>query len=346
MTKANNSYFFGLFISVLCLLMLSGCATTDDVRNLDMRLRRLNSRLVEVDNNVITTKQESGASVNRVQKQQAGLGANLDRINNDLLQLKGRLDESRNRYRNNQARNKEIIAAIDSRILELNAAISGLNEQLDSLSKQLKGVESSTTRKLQGLETKIVRIQQARAREAAARAEAANRAAKEARRKASQVQETNTIHEIVPTRTKIKAGSTKGSKPAASARTGGSASQKMYDKALRLFKTGKYQKSYDLFNTYAEKYPKSKLAVNSRFWAADCLFKQKEYALAILEYQNVIADHPRHGKAPAALLKQAMAFEALEDKDTARIVYNKIITDFPKSEQAVTARSKLKKLKK
>ena len=356
MKKLNKPNRFGPAAAALCfvlsLFLLAGCATTDDVRNLDMRLRRLNNRLAEVDNTVVTVKQESGASVNLVQKQQAGLGANLDRINNDLLQLKGRLDESRNRYRNNQARQKEIIAEIDSRLLELNAAVSGLNEQLaaleTSLDKKLKSLESSTSRRLQALETGVAKIQRARAREASARAEAAARAAERARRKAAAVRtkEKDGIHEIVPAKTKIKGGSARTSKAPAPARSGKNAAQQMYDKALGLFKAGKYQKAYDLFNSYAEKYPKSRLAVNSRFWAADCMFKQKEYALAILEYQNVIADHPRHDKAPAALLKQGMAFEALEDRDTARIVYNKIISDFPKSEQATTARSKLKKLKK
>ena len=112
-----------------------------------------------------------------------------------------------------------------------------------------------------------------------------------------------------------------------------------------MFRSGKLNEAYQVFNDYIEKYPGGKMAPNARFWLGDCYYNQQEYELAILEYQKVIADYPTHSKAPAALLKQGLAFEKLKDKETAKIVYGKLLEDYPKSEQVTTARKRIETLK-
>jgi TolA-binding protein len=64
-----------------------------------------------------------------------------------------------------------------------------------------------------------------------------------------------------------------------------------------------------------------------------------------LEYQEVIKNFPNKDKAPAAMLKQAMAFKGLGDDKSARYVYKKLIQDYPSSEEAKKAKEKLKGLK-
>ncbi len=334
---------------LLCLpLLLCHCASTQDVQNLNMRLRTLDNKLVEMEKDVVLVQDTAGTSVNRVQKQQAGLGDSVDSLQTELLQVKGQLDESTYRSRNLQDANTELLAELDRRILGLTATASDLSERLGRLETDVSGIRA------------------ARAKEATARAEAAAREARRAREQAKKKTEQaritrsarstgGQIPEIVPAKVKIKGGRVatstvvrtsepvRVSKPVKTEKASGPG-QETYDEALSLFKAKKYQKSYDLFSTYIEKYPRGKLTVNARFWSADCLFKQKEYALSILEYQNVIADYPRHAKAPAALLKQGLAFEALGDSDTAKIVYKKILSDYSTSDQAATARKKLDKL--
>jgi TolA-binding protein len=73
----------------------------------------------------------------------------------------------------------------------------------------------------------------------------------------------------------------------------------------------------------------------------ESLYQQKEYDQAILQYQKIISSQPKHAKTPAALLKQAMAFEQLSDKDTAKIIYQKIISSYGSSPEAAQAKSKL-----
>lgn len=334
---------FRALILLLCLpLLLCQCASTTDVQNLNLRLRSLNNMLVEMEQDVEHVQTTAGTSVDHVQRQQAGIGDSVDRMNNELLQIKAQLDEGRHRARNVQSENKEMLVAMDSRIFSIVATVSALSDRLAAL------------------ENGFVEIREVRAREAAARAEAARaeaaaaRAAEAeaARKRALEVKKKSGLHEITPVKVKKKGGSdivyatesTTVSIPQVIT-SADSPDQQLYDQALDLFKIGKYQQAYDLFSDYSAKYPSSSLTVKARFWSADAMFKQKEYALSILEYQNVIADYPRHAKAPAALLKQGLAFEALQDDDTARIVYNKIVSDYPGSEQAATARDKLKKLK-
>ena len=122
-------------------------------------------------------------------------------------------------------------------------------------------------------------------------------------------------------------------------------SDTVYNKGLAAYKANKYKEAYSAFSSYLEKNRTAPLAPNARFWLGECLFQQKEFELAILEYQKVLADYPKSNKAPAALYKQGQAFEMLAEKDTAKIVYNKLLADYPKSEQVEMAQKRLKELK-
>ena len=119
----------------------------------------------------------------------------------------------------------------------------------------------------------------------------------------------------------------------------------LYTQSLSLYKDKKIDQAYDGFADYLSRNPNGKMVANARFWMGECLFKQNEFELAILDYQKVIVDHPRHSKAPAALLKQGMAFEKLKDGETAKIVYQKILDTYPESDQATPARKRLESLK-
>jgi tol-pal system protein YbgF len=85
--------------------------------------------------------------------------------------------------------------------------------------------------------------------------------------------------------------------------------------------------------------------VNARYYAAESLYQQKEYESAILEFQKVIVEYPQHGKVPVSLYKQGLCFEKLDDKETARIVYNKLLDNYPSSDQVQLAQKRLDNIK-
>jgi len=329
----------GLLLTMISTPVLTGCVVTpQDMKSLNLRLRSIDSRLVSVEKDVTDIKERTGSSVELMQKQQAGIGITIDQLNTELLQVKSNLDESQHRYRSLQAENTRLKEEVNSRFATVENQTTTLYQQVDQVTSNIDEIDK-------GLEG----IKSARMQEATAKADIAARAANRANEQAELARKKNEFHEITPQKTKKT--STKGARGGTTpdetvtmAPEATSAEQQFYNKALSSFKAKKYKEAYNLFSDFITKYSKSKLAANARFWSGDCLYNQKEYALAILEYQNVIADYPHHIKAPAALYKQALSFEKLQDTETAKIVYNKIVNEYPASEQGRKAKNRLKKL--
>jgi len=156
------------------------------------------------------------------------------------------------------------------------------------LQERLGSVEMNTSEldnRLTNVHSNLTAVQEKQAKEAAARAEAARKAAEQARRKVTQ---SGGVHEIMPEKIKKSPDQISKSASATSSTTKQGTGQKMYDQALDLFRAKKYQKAHDLFIQFIKENQKTNLSINARFWVGDCLYNQKEYALAILEYQMIL----------------------------------------------------------
>jgi tol-pal system protein YbgF len=124
---------------------------------------------------------------------------------------------------------------------------------------------------------------------------------------------------------------------------GGEQPSDNFNKAQKLYKKGKFKEALSLFEQIAGN-SSSPNSVDARFMMGECLFKQKEYDKAIMQYQNIISQHSDHVKSPEAMLNQAMAFERLADKDTAKFIYKKLVKKYSSSPEAAIAQLKLSKL--
>jgi tol-pal system protein YbgF len=118
-----------------------------------------------------------------------------------------------------------------------------------------------------------------------------------------------------------------------------------YMKGLASFKTGDMPAAREIFTRFLEKYPQHDLAANAQYWIGETYYSEKNFESAILAFQEVIKLYPQKDKVPAAMLKQAMAFEAINDSKSARYVLKKLGEGFPKSEEAVKAAELLKTMK-
>jgi tol-pal system protein YbgF len=87
------------------------------------------------------------------------------------------------------------------------------------------------------------------------------------------------------------------------------------------------------------------LAANAHYWLGETYYNEKNYESAILSYQDVIKNYPGKEKVVAAMLKQAMAFNASKDATSAKFVLKKLVEGFPKSEEAKKAKELLKEIK-
>lgn len=104
----------------------------------------------------------------------------------------------------------------------------------------------------------------------------------------------------------------------------------------------KYSAARESFTSLIRKFPKSDLADDAQFNIGESYYNEKWYEKAILEYQGVIEKYPKSNKRPAALYRQALAFEMIGDAANAQERFRDIVNLYPKSSEAVLARKKMK----
>lgn len=114
-----------------------------------------------------------------------------------------------------------------------------------------------------------------------------------------------------------------------------------YASAYDLFKDGKFGKAREAFHNFLKQYPDTEYSDNAQFWIAECYYFEKKYENAILEYEKVAKNYPEGDKVPYALLKQGFSFLNLGDKASAKLILQRVIKDYPNTNQARTAKAKL-----
>ena len=120
--------------------------------------------------------------------------------------------------------------------------------------------------------------------------------------------------------------------------------QVLYNASKDSFDQGRFEEGIEGFNTFLDRYPKSELADNAQYWIGECYTALGRYDLAIPAYEEVKKKYPKGNKVPDAMLKQAMAFLAIDDKTSTRILLKRIISTFPESDQAKVAEQRLETL--
>ncbi len=115
--------------------------------------------------------------------------------------------------------------------------------------------------------------------------------------------------------------------------------EQIYQQGLDLIrKENRFAEGREQLEAFARSYPEHELTVNALYWSGEALYGEKKYELAILQLQDVISQHPNHPKASAAMFKQALAFNALGDRQNARTTMQKLIEDYPAAEQVESAK--------
>ncbi len=121
--------------------------------------------------------------------------------------------------------------------------------------------------------------------------------------------------------------------------------EEMYDYALGLIKNGDTRKGREVLNAFAAKYPDHRLMQNVFYWKGETFYAEKDYESAILSFQDVVDKYAGGEKAPDAMLKQGLSFQALNDNRNARILYELLLSKYPRSPAAERARQRLADLK-
>lgn len=319
--------------------LLTQCASQQDITTLNYHVATINKKLDDMRIN----------TVDQMQQRQAMSFGQLDQLQDDILRLKGKLEENAHMNRRLQEQNKELQLALQ------NIGI----QQEQKIDRKLSLLNSKLARQKKSLTA----IQRGRILDAERRSQAAKRAAKEAMHRA-QLASLAKRKSLKVTPLRLQAQSRKilftgPAKPSLSSaatpikKAGTTAPHTplstspvppgpdAHKQAMQAYRAGKFQKSFELFKTLASQKGSQTNRLRSWFMAGESLFQLREFDQAIIQYQQIINNSPGSPQVAKALLRQAQAFEQLNDADTALIIFKKIATSYSSSKEAITARKKI-----
>lgn len=113
----------------------------------------------------------------------------------------------------------------------------------------------------------------------------------------------------------------------------------LYDAGVAAFKARKYKEAQNSFQDFTKNFGKHKLVGNAWYYVGECNFQRNQFADAALAYDTVITKYGTSQRAPAAYLKQGIAFSKMGQKAAARARMQELIKKFPKSAEAGRAKT-------
>jgi tol-pal system protein YbgF len=135
-----------------------------------------------------------------------------------------------------------------------------------------------------------------------------------------------------------------GGATAAAPRGGSITPADLFAQATADYQRGRYDLSRQGFEDYAEKFPRTDLSDDALYWAGECWSAQKKPREAIAAFDKLFRTYPQSDKAPAAHLKKGIAHLELGEKAQAMVELNFVVNQFPGSDEAKSARQRLKSL--
>ena len=117
--------------------------------------------------------------------------------------------------------------------------------------------------------------------------------------------------------------------------------QAAYEQAMMSFRAGQYQVASKELTQFIQTYPQSALVHEARFYRGSSLYAIKDFKGSIAGLQTMLTAAPNDPRAPDALLVIAASQVELNDLDGARASLQRIVSEYPNTTAAETAKSRL-----
>ena len=117
--------------------------------------------------------------------------------------------------------------------------------------------------------------------------------------------------------------------------------EKDFYTAYANFRKGNYNISIILFSNFLKKYPYHYLDDDALFMIGETYYLQKEYFLAIDEFQKILNKYKKSNKMKESILRMAVSYRRLNNRKEAKRHYRKVIRMFPNSKEALIARKQI-----
>jgi tol-pal system protein YbgF len=118
----------------------------------------------------------------------------------------------------------------------------------------------------------------------------------------------------------------------------------IFNRGYKALSENKYEEAREQFSLFLKKFSESPQSSDAAFWIAESYFRQGQYEEAILDFQKFIEDYDKDIKVPLAYYKQGESLMNIDRKQEAIIFFQTLIDKFPQSEEARSAKEKLKVL--
>ena len=126
------------------------------------------------------------------------------------------------------------------------------------------------------------------------------------------------------------------------ATTPSDAPKRFYDHVMAEFQHKDYEAALAGFRLFLELHGQSPLASSALYWIGECEYRLGRFQDAVLSFEQIITRYPHSQKVASATLKKAMAYDKLRMKNEARILFERVIVQFPRSPEAETAKKALR----
>ncbi|MGZ6134439.1 MAG: tetratricopeptide repeat protein [Myxococcaceae bacterium] len=111
-------------------------------------------------------------------------------------------------------------------------------------------------------------------------------------------------------------------------------------------KAGDIPAARSLYTEFVRKWPKDDLAGDAHFALAESYYGQDNCPEALPEYGQLIKNFGKSRSVPLAYVRSGDCFARLKNPEAARLAYEQVLSDYPKSSEAKLAQKGLAALKK
>jgi tol-pal system protein YbgF len=112
----------------------------------------------------------------------------------------------------------------------------------------------------------------------------------------------------------------------------------LYDRVMDEFKHRDYEAAMAGFRLFIELHSQSALAANAQYWIGECQYRMGRYRDALKSFYDVISKYPLSPKLPASTLKLGQTYTKLGDHEKARLMFDRVVDQYPDSQEAELAR--------
>lgn len=119
---------------------------------------------------------------------------------------------------------------------------------------------------------------------------------------------------------------------------------KMYKRSMDLFNGGEFSQAGASFSFFIRRYPGSTFASSAQYWLGEVYYSQKNYGRAAVEFKRALIRYPKGLKNSDAMLKMAFCKIRLNQFPVGKAMLKDVISRYPLSVAASTARRELAKV--